>query len=308
MFTRSVGAVIGAAVVSVATVGSASAVTLNNQFFDWTIGASPAPANFVSSPFLTDANAPSVSSFLASLPPGSIHAVKVERPINDATAQTVFSNPNYKIDFVFGDLETADPVGDTGHLVNQVRSSTSSDAYVGTFGLVSIAGHDPTLPDGYWKNGRGSHSFAGFQRSDFNKANVNMSNADLYPGDPSYRNPASGDSNAPNIRSALFTLPVWRVAQVTQTKTEGELNIPYATDFNNWGNPAFDSDHNPSNEFRWENPTHDQMLSSQDTAAQMAHYRLRGADSVHLMITGVVGKSETELQNELLARHTSLAD
>ena len=128
LLKQNAGKVIGVSLASVALVGSASAVTLNNQFFDWTIGDSPAPANFVSSPFLTDANVSAVNSFLGTLPAGSIHAVKVEHPISNATAQQIFSNPNYKIDFVFGDLEGADPDGQAKDLVGQIRSSKSSDA------------------------------------------------------------------------------------------------------------------------------------------------------------------------------------
>jgi hypothetical protein len=290
---------IAAAALLMVTGFGARAGTLQNQFFDWTIGDTPAPPNFVSSPFLTDANRDSVNTFLSSLPADSIHAIKVEHPISDSTANLIFSNPSYNVAFVFADLETANPVPDVQRLVSQLKTSNSASAAVGNFGMSSIAGDDPTQPGNYRKDGRGHHSFSGFRRDEFLNAGVNMSNADLYPGDPSYRNPISANSSAPNIRSALFTLPAWRVSQVTATKTTGELNIPYVADFNNYFVDAFDSDHDPSTGYRFDNPTHDQMLSSQDTAALLAHYRLRGADSVHLMTTGVVTKTQEEFQNEV---------
>jgi len=297
---------VGAAACLLASCVAGRADTLHNQFFDWTIGDTPAqdPNHFISSPFLTDANRDSVNTFLGTLDANSIRAVKVEQPISDDTAKLIFSNPTYNVSFVFADLETGTPVADVQRLVQQVKVSSSSAAAVGNFGMSSIAGMDPTLPEGYWKNGRGSHSFAGFRRDDFVSAGVNMSNADLYPGDPSYRNPIAGNSTAPNIRSALFTLPVSRLSQVTATKTIGEVNVPYVADFNNWGNDAFDSDHDPSSGFRWDNPTHDQMLSSQDVAALMAHYRLRGADSVHLLNTGVVDKTQEQFQKEVVSGWT----
>src|SRR5205085_1176392 len=99
-----------------------AATPTQNQFFDWTVGATPTPpANYVPSPFLTDANATSVNAFLASLAPGAVRAVKVEAPISNATASLIFNNPSYHVSYVFGDLEGPNAVANAGTLVQQVR-------------------------------------------------------------------------------------------------------------------------------------------------------------------------------------------
>jgi hypothetical protein len=185
---------------------------------------------------------------------------------------------------------------DTG--ANGKRASRSNGAYVGNFAFTSLAGNDPTMPAAYSHNNRHDHSFAGYDRGDYEKAKLNMSVADAYPASVSFRSPLQGDSSAPNVRSALFIMPAWRVGQISVTKQHGDLNVPLVTDFNNYANNAFDSDHNPNNGFRWDNPTGDQMLSSRDFATLVAHYRLRGADALHLFETGVVGKTQDQLQNE----------
>jgi hypothetical protein len=89
-------------------------------------------------------------------------------------------------------------------------------------------------------------------------------------------------------------------------RQHGDLNIPWVTRFNNWGNSTLDTDGNPNNGFQFvqSNPTpsNGQLLSRGDFQAQILHYRLRGADSVNLFQASagsVVGYSETQEQNDI---------
>ena len=151
----------------------------------------------------------------------------------------------------------------------------------------------------------------------------------LYPGSPDYRNPAQGNSGAPNIRSALFTLPIQRLTLAelgvkgfggvpggaaayaisgpnqAYTGAAGgrQQLIPYVTRFNNYGNPALGG--GPTGTGFVQNaatPSNGQLLSRGDFQAQVLHYRMRGADSVHLFneATGsVVGYGPTQEQSDV---------
>src|SRR4051812_43171500 len=57
---------------------------VDNQYFDWFVNNH---AGFVSSPFLRDSSAGAVNAFLSQQPAGAIRAVKVDRPISNATAK-----------------------------------------------------------------------------------------------------------------------------------------------------------------------------------------------------------------------------
>jgi len=117
-----------------------------------------------------------------------------------------------------------------------------------------------------------------------------MANEALYPGAPDFRNPAQGNSNAPNIRSALFTLPIVRAGIAQQNLPGGDQHIPWVTRFNNFGNSALDTDGNGANGFEFvqnaSDPTQGQLPSRGDFRAQILHYRLRGANSVNLFEAG----------------------
>jgi len=115
---------------------------------------------------------------------------------------------------------------------------------------------------------------------------MNMANEDLYPGQATYKNPPGtpgGTSTSPNIRSSLFVQPIDRASFVTLNLPTGNKHVPYVNRFNNSGNIALDSDGNPSNGYRFDNPTGTQMLSRGDFSALVAHYRARGVDGVHLL-------------------------
>jgi len=134
-----------------------------------------------------------------------------------------------------------------------------------------------------------------------------MSMPALYPGSPGFRNIASGDSKAPNIRSSLLVLPALRVSQIKVNNSKDEAIVPWLARFNNWGNPALDTDRNSANGYQFKpgmpmaavpslglpaftaQQTTDQMLSRRDFAVQVAHDRLRGADSYVLFEPGVQG-------------------
>ena len=282
-----------------------ASVKVNNQFFDYFVPAQPAPPSYIPSPSLTNANAAAVNTFLAGLPAGSVLAVKVEAPINSTTANLIFNNPNYQVGYVLGDLEGVNAASNAAALVNQVRfvngtstQTTSYNAYVGNFGFAPLP-NDPTRPANYGSQ-FGQHSFSGFSGNQYNSAGLNMANVELYPGSPSFRNPIAGNSSAPNIRSALFTLPVLRASYVTKNLDSNHAHIPWITNFNNWGNTAFHTPNSPSNTqgfpFFWANPTQDQLLSRQDVATLVAHYRLRGADSFALMSSGNTAVTNSELR------------
>src|SRR5205823_13827539 len=115
--------------------------------------------------------------------------------------------------------------------------TTSNRAYIGNFGF-SMVPSDPTQPKDYEKNFKNKHSFSGFNKNDYMSAGLTMNNEEVYPGSPSFRNPIEGNSSAPNIRSALFTLPIVRVSNVSVTSDAGHQNIAWVANFNNWGKNA----------------------------------------------------------------------
>src|SRR5262249_20767461 len=145
----------------------------------------------------------------------------------------------------------------------------------------------------------GQHSFSGFARTDYDQAGLNMESEEAYPGSPSFKNPANGNSSAPNIRSALFTLPSWRIGRDSDALIKACLitqrNVPWIANFNNWGNACLnDAPGTGGYAYYWTNPTGvpgnsgiGQMLSSRDFATLVAHYRLRGANSFNLFDSGV---------------------
>jgi hypothetical protein len=179
-------------------------------------------------------------------------------------------------------------------LTTIIKSSTkSAGAFVGDFSMAPL-NSDPTRPAALNKTtptASGGHSL--FNATDYKNAKVNMANPALYPGAPDFRNPASGDSNAPNIRSALFVLPIQRLSLTKQALPSGQKLIPWVSRFNNFGNPALNNAQvtapsGPSIISGYQfvqnaaNPANGQLPSRGDFEAQILHYRMRGADSVNL--------------------------
>ena len=280
----------------------------NNQFFDWQINITP---SYVPSPVLTNSQANAVNAFLMQQPPGSIRAVKILQPISNSTANLIFNNSKYHVSYVIGDIEGNNAAQQIKTIAQQVRfvngqnngtKTQSFNAFIGNFGFQDLA-NDVTRPSGY-SSEKGEHSFAGWSQGDFTGAKLNMSMPDLYNGSASYRNPAAGNSSAPNIRSALFTLPLLRVSQIQVNSPTSEAIVPNIARFNNWGNLALDTDRNAANGFKFvpgqaipaknglpglsASQTANQMISRRDFATEVLHMRLRGAETYATFEPGVV--------------------
>jgi len=264
------------------------------------------PAPFVSTGNVTPAAISTLTANQAAFP-GKV-AVKIvgTTPLTPADNAALFNNPNFQVNYAFMDYEVGRAPG---------APSTESDTAIATAqaaaihsqpkGATTIVGNYRMFPG----NGDTSGVGAGPSVAQYIASGMNMANEDLYPGAPTYKNPGSlgGTSTSPNIRSSLFVLPINRATFVTSSlpvnPTTGiaDQHIPYVNRFNNSGNPALDSDGNPSNGYRFDNPTGNQMLSRGDFSAMVAHYRARGVDGVHLLDGGVVNYSQSDFETDAKA-------
>ena len=231
------GVALAAAVLAIGSVNVRA-----DDFFQWANPAVPAP--YIKAPQLTDASLPTVLAYLASAPPGTTLAVQVPNgaTLSQSTINAVFNN--YNIKYVFADYEGPTAIPQTTTLVNQVAASTvtgpsfaANKSFVGNYFLGPIT-VDTTAPAGTTYNSGNSPVNPFPTATDFRNTGVNMATETLYPGDSSFRNPVNGNSTAPNIRSALFTLPIQRLSLATQNLGAGQANIPYISRFNNWSNGA----------------------------------------------------------------------
>jgi hypothetical protein len=258
------------------------------QFFDWSVPTEDGGANYTPSPFLDNNNYASVDAFLAARvkqDSRNLLAVKINTPITSSGAKAIFDK--YDINYVFADFEDATAESHTQTLVSLVKGSKkSSGAFIGDFSMAPIS-NDPTRPSNLpptTPTASGKHS--AFTPSQYQVTKVNMAMPALYPGAPDFRNPAEGNSSAPNIRSALFVLPIQRLSLAEEALPPHNILVPWVSRFNNWGNSALDTDGNSSNGYQFvqnaANPANGQLLSRGDFEAQILHYRLRGADSVNL--------------------------
>jgi len=298
-------AVMGAAGSALAVTNPPAATKAKNQFFDWYVNTTP---SYQPSPFLVNGAGTSVKAFLESESSNTIRAVKIVKPIDNSTSNLVFNASQYHVSYVFGDLESPNAKSELQTLVNQVKfvngqnngtKTNSFNAFIGNFNWTR-AGNDGTQPSGY------NYPSSG----DFSSAKLNMAMPALYPGSGAFRNPAAGNSTAPNIRSALFVLPIIHLTAAKVNAHSGEQVVPWIAPFNNWANLSMDSDRNPSNGYRFvpgqampakfglpavsANDTKNQMVSQRDFATQVAHYRLRGADSYVAFEAGIVGYSNEQ--------------
>jgi hypothetical protein len=294
------------------------------DFFQW---GNPAGTTtpYSLAPQLTDATANAVvASFNAQLAanPSAILAVQVPAgtTLSPATINQVFNN--YNVKYIFADYEGPNAITQTTTLVNQIAavpthtgpSFAAGTSFIGNYNLGPIAS-DPTTPGGstYTSGNSNANPFPG--PNDFRNTGVNMATESLYPGDSSFRNPvngtnpATGGSNAPNIRSALFTLPIQRLSLATQNLGAGQANIPYITRFNNFSNPALSNgmvlvNGSMQNGFNTAGSTINgltvagQLLSRDDFQALTLHYRMRGASGYQLLDPGVMGYTNSQYQSD----------
>jgi hypothetical protein len=250
---------------------------------------------FAPSMFLLDDNVAAVDQFLAGQ--GGIKALKLPVDLSPATISAIYNK--YKIDYTFIDYETPDAAARVTGVVSQIKASTATGpavlnnkAFVGNFGFAPVFA-DPTTASGVG-------SLSGYLSS-----GLNMATEELYPGSQWYRGPASGNSTSPNVRSALFTLPIERLSLTTANLPAGHQHVAYVDRFNNWQNPALDTDGDPGNGFRF--VTQDQLLSRGDFQAQVLHYRLRGATAVHGLQGGVEGYTPQQFMSDIDAGWSGVA-
>ena len=270
---------------------SGAAVAANGQavpssgFFDWYIPTEE-HEDYTPSPFLNNRNAAQVEAQLAEAQAnGQVLAVKVIEPLTNLASRRVFNN--FPVRYVFADFEDAGKVGNTRALADIVLASTQSrNAFVGNFNSYPKAGSDSTSPsnsnpdgvaDSFDERQSDSH-YIDQQGKRGSLRGKRMANPSLYPGSPDFKNPAQGNSSAPNIRSALFTNPIKRLTLAKNGLPSGDQLIPWVNRFNNWGNPALDSDGDGSNGYQFvqnnSNPANGQLLSRGDFSALILHYRL----------------------------------
>jgi hypothetical protein len=295
-------------------------------FFDYNLPDAPGRAGqpgYAPAPFLDNsaASASSVSALLQQRQnAGLLLAVKVRQPLTDPAALAVFNN--FRVQYVFTDFNDAARVGRTRSVADQVAASDrSAGAFVGNFNFYPNAATDPTRPTSLsasqsprfqfkptatdYSSSRGLVGTSGGGTVTGNQ----LAQPALLPGSPDYRNPAQGNSGAPNIRSALFTLPIQRITLAelgvkgfggvpggasayavsgpnqAYTGAAGgrQQLIPYVTRFDNFGNAALGGGPTGSGFVQnAANPANGQLLSRGDFQAQVLHYRMRGADSLIL--------------------------
>ena len=215
--------------------------------------------------------------------------VKVTEELTDETADFWFKDTRIEFDVVLADFEGAFAALKTRKLAEQVLDSRGGrDAQVSNFAL------DPFHPDPTQPNPN-----AGLTDLAYSFSGVNAASEQLYPGSPLFRNPEAGNSSAPNIRSAFFTLPIARLSGVESELDEDHGHRPFATRFNNWGNEALHNTDDTPFEFAFE--TDDQLLSRGDFQALISHYRIRGADGLVLFEPGVIGYTKEQMREDALA-------
>lgn len=298
-FTRNVGILAAAA----AFIGIGSTAQAADLLFDWQAinqANTPVPG-FTPAPFVTTGGGPGAVGVLTASQasnPGTV-AVKITAPLTPADNAALFNNPNFTINYAFLDFEAGRVPGGPSTTPDSAAALAQATAiHAQPKGVTTYVGNFGMFPGSGDSSGVGT----GPSVAQYNASGMTMANADLYPGSPSYKNPADvgGTSSSPNIRASLFILPIIRESYVTANLRVGDKNIPYVNRFNNTGNallhngpagsPGFfaDAAHN----------TAGQLLSGADFSALVAHYRLRGADGVHLLDGGVVGYSQGQFEQD----------
>ncbi len=291
-FTRNVGILAAAA----AFVGIGSTAQAADLLFDWQAinqANTPVPG-FTPAPFVytgTSATAVPVLTAAQGTNPGTV-AVKIvgNTILTPGDNATLFANPAFTTNYAFLDFEGATGAANAAAQAAAIHAQPKGvQTFVGNFGFAPLSGDS-------------TGTTAGMSVAAYNASGMNMANADLYPGSPSYKNAADvgGTSSSPNIRATLFTLPITRESYVTANLRLGDKNIPYVDRFNNTGNAALHNGPAGSPGFFADaaHNTAGQLLSGADFSAMVAHYRLRGADGVHLLDGGVQGYSQAQFEQD----------
>jgi hypothetical protein len=310
------------AVVGISTMANAQA-TPSSGFFDWSTTANPTTASFTAAPVLSN-NSTSAAQVAAQLnlsaSAGKPLAVRVLEPLTDPAAVAIFNN--FAVKYVICDFEATSAVGQTRAIADQVLNSTKSKgAFVGNFNFYPRSTTDGSRPPTvnsadpkFYQNRPFSEQYSDSRGKTATTTGKLFAAPQLYPGSPDYRTPGTPDmtvpGGTPNIRSALFTLPIVR-ATVTENgligdggKAKGDQFIPWVSRFNNYGNASLDNDPAPGYQFHADaaHGTANQLLSRGDFQAQILHYRLRGADSVNLFAESagsVVGDSLAQNRSDV---------
>jgi len=308
-FTRKAGILAAAA----AFVGISVQTQAQDLLYDWKAvdQASTPVVGFTPAPFVTDANAasPALLSQLQQLQASNPGRVAIKVPsgtgLSPASIATLFNNPNFTINYAFLDIET--PVTSGGNSNTAVAQTNANLIHAQPKGTGTFVGNYRLFPG----NGDTSGPGAGPTITDYRSGGatgVNMANEDLYPGSPTYRagNTVPG-SPSTEIRRGLFVLPIERASYVSNNLPAGNKHIPYVNRFNNFNNPALQN--GTTGGFPSFTPgvaaggftgaqTANNMLSRGDFSALVAHYRLRGADGVHLLDGGVVGYTQAQFEQD----------
>jgi hypothetical protein len=299
-------------------------------FASWDLSIAPGPVDYFATPSNISGVANMQTQLSGSAAAGKPLGIKIEgAALSSANASTLFNaqySPGSKaISYVFTDFEGGTKTANLNNAlttVNQVRGSTwSKNAYVGMADVVPLTTSDSTR--------RGPLVYT---KTDYDSAKLNMANTQLFPGASSFRNTSTSDWSNANIRTGLFVGPVSRFTAVqdvlntsyngTATQTVGltyHKQIPYVARFNNWLNPALDTDRNSANGYQFvpgapmvaapglpsmtSAQTANQMMGRGDFSAQILHYRMRGAYSVMNFTegpnSGVVGYSSADQQQDV---------
>ena len=300
-----------------------------DDYFDWLAegfnGNVPTSPNYITTPGLNDSNVAQVVAWLNSQKAlGKDLAVKVRFGVTLSPSTIAAVYGAFDIKYTFADYEGPTTVTQLQTLITQIKGSAMTGpefnavtAFVGNYAISTIPS-DPTHPTSGTTYTSGNSPAMNFSNiTDFRNSGANMANEELYPGDASFRNPVFGStptgsgSNAPNILSSLFTLPIERLSLVSQNLGAGQLHIPYISRFNNSTNagfsnttfngmPAFDTTGSKINGVS----VSGQLLSRDDFEALVLHYRMRGASSYQLLDPGVVGYTQAQEESDAEAGWT----
>jgi hypothetical protein len=300
-----------------------------DDYFDWLAegfnGNVPTSPNYITTPGLNDSNVAQVVAWLTTQQGlGKALAVKVRAGVTLSPTTIAAVYGHFDIKYTFADYEGPTTVAMLSALVTQIKGSTvtgpafnAGTAFVGNYAIAPIPS-DPTHPTTGTTYTAGNSPVESYSNiTDFRNSGVNMSNEELYPGDSSFRNPIYGNtptgkgSNAPNILSSLFTLPIERLSFASQNLGAGQLHIPYISRFNNSDNASFSNTvvggmaaFDTSGSSIGGQAVAGQLLSRNDFEALVLHYRMRGATSYQLLDPGVVGYTQAQEESDAEAGWT----